>query len=201
MHIDARKQEPDCALLAFCKSCATLEEVPRTRSSSARRIGLLTAAFATLAGLATTLTSCAFATPFSGPGRTPEGGSVYVAVTNAVLHPDKRRAFDEHTRRVVASLPSHNGYLGHSVRGRILGNEVWTMTVWRDEESLDAFGESPVHRTAIREGLGGVRTAKFLRFEWHEDRPPSWGVILHRLEAVEPIDYAAKTRTRSGGSS
>lgn len=172
-----------------------------THPSPARRTGLLVAAFAALAGLATTLTSCALATPFSGPGRTPDGGPVFVAVTNAVLHPDKRRAFDEHTRRVIASLPAHDGYLGHSVRGRVMGHEVWTITVWRDEESLDAFVESPVHRTAIREGLGGVRTAKFLRFEWPGDRPPSWAEILRRLESIEPIDYAAKARTRAGGSS
>ena len=135
------------------------------------------------------------ATPYSGSAQASDGGPVFVAVTNAVLDPAKRRAFDEHTRRVVASLGSHEGYLGHSVRGRLLGHEVWTMTVWRDEESLDAFVGSPVHRTAIREGLAGVRTAKFLRFEWSEQRPPSWAEIERRLATVEPIDYGA----RAGG--
>ncbi|HEX8876543.1 MAG TPA: antibiotic biosynthesis monooxygenase family protein [Phycisphaerales bacterium] len=173
---------------------------PRYKSS-VRLIGLFAAALATLAGLASTLGSCALATPFSGPGRSSDGDRVFVAVTNAVLHPDKRRAFDDHTRRVIESLPSHEGYLGHSVRGRVLGNEVWTMTMWRDEESLDAFIESPVHRTAIREGLSGVRTAKFLRFEWSDETPPGWAEILRRLEGVEPIDYSARSRPRTGESS
>ncbi len=172
---------------------------PRTRRVTILRL-------ASLAGLTAVAAACGIrgvplATPFTDHAYSEATGTVAIGVTNATLDPKNRAAFDDHTRRVIRSLPTHDGYLGHSVRGRVLGNEVWTMTVWRDQAALDAFVASPVHRTAIREGLGGVNEARFLRFDWPAaERPPSWRDITERLRNVTPIDYAAK-RTASQSSS
>lgn len=70
------------------------------------------------------------------------------------------------------------------------------MTVWKDDAAVEAFMASPVHRTAIREGMAAVKTAQFLRFEWPTDQvPPPWSEVMRRLESAEVIDY---TRMRDG---
>lgn len=147
------------------------------------------------------LAGCQMATPFSGPGYSGgSGGSgvigaaagerVVVGVTHAVLDGRKRSVFDEHTRRVVRSLPEHDGYLGHSIRTRVFGHEVWTMTVWRDGAALDAFVRSPVHQEAIRRGMPAVIAAQFMRLEWPATSPPpSWTAIQERLRTTAVHEY------------
>jgi len=150
------------------------------------------------AALVAFLAGCSLATPFkTSPAGELHQGPVYIGVTNAKVDGDDRRAFDEHTKNVIASLPTQEGYLGHSVRSRDLGNEVWTMTIWKDERTLDQFVRSPVHRQAMRQGTPQVLTAKFDRFEWPSIKTrPSWSHVIGRLESVDPIDYAAR-RARS----
>lgn len=145
------------------------------------------------------LSGCQLATPFRGPGYSSREGvtlpgahvTVWVGITNAQVDGRTRGVFDEYTRKVVRSLPEHDGFIGHSLRSRVLGNEVWTMTVWRDEAALDAFVSSPSHRSAMREGLAPVIRARFLRFELAASAvPPAWSEVLGRLEGVEFTNYA-----------
>jgi heme-degrading monooxygenase HmoA len=148
--------------------------------------------------LAACLPSCRVAMPFSGPGYSRSEGvtlpgvgeTVVVAVTHAVVDNAKRGPFDEGTRRVDESLPTLDGFIGRSLRIELLGNEAWTMTVWRDEEALESFVSSPAHRLAVREGLPALKSARFLRFAIPtRDVPPSWDDVLHRLEQIEPGVY------------
>lgn len=171
----------------------------RTPRRRLRRPALLILTVAGFIAALFGLPSCQLATPFAGPGYSPSrgvtlpdvGDSVIVAVTHAHLDPDNRRPFDDYTRHVIRSLSDNDGYIGHSVRARVFGHEVWTLTVWRDEPSLDAFVRSPTHRAAIREGLSGVTTAQFMRFTSPtSDVPPRWNSILQRLKSVEFIDYS-----------
>lgn len=142
--------------------------------------------------------SCEVARPFSGPGYTKgrgvtlegAGPTVMVGITNAQVDGATRGVFDEYTRKTIESLPMNPGFIGYSVRSRVLGNEVWTMTIWRDEASMEQFVGSPVHRAAMREGLAPVRRARFLRFELETSEvPPRWEDVLRRLEATEFKDY------------
>jgi heme-degrading monooxygenase HmoA len=162
---------------------------------------------ASLCGLALSFSfpGCQVATPFAGPGYTSAdgvqlpgvGASVVVAVTQAKLDSARRAEFDRHTRLIVEDLPHQPGYIGHSRRTRLLGHEVWTLTVWRDDASLDAFVRGPVHREAIRLGMRAVTQAKFLRMDWPTaEAPPSWSVVLQRLEAVEPQHYPSQAARR-----
>jgi len=146
------------------------------------------------------LTNCSLARPFHGPGLKPimdtPGGpdsTVVVAITNAVVDGDNRKAFDDHTQKVIASLESHDGFIGYSVRTRILGNEVWTMTVWRDKAAMRAFVRGQVHDKAIEAGYDAVLQERFLVFEAKaKEIPLSWGDVLKRLEEVPLEDSAAK---------
>lgn len=149
------------------------------------------------------LTGCRLATPFAGTGYSSEGGvtlpdardTAWIAITHAELIADKRAKFDEYTDLVVSSLPDNDGYIGHSIRARILGNKVWTLTVWRDEAALNAFVRSPKHRKAMRLGLSGVARAQFLRMELPLDAvPPSWKKIDNLLQKTEFVDYEERRR-------
>jgi heme-degrading monooxygenase HmoA len=144
------------------------------------------------------LASCEVATPFRGPGfergrgvTLPGAGDrVVVGITNARIAPGKRALFNDHTQRVIDSLNGNDGYIGHSVRLRLLGSEAWTMTAWRDEAALDAFVRSPVHREAMREGTASLTSARFMRMEWPAaEMPPPWREILKRLEAAPEKSY------------
>lgn len=160
--------------------------------------------FYILAGLAGSLaavvgfTGCRVGGPFRGPGYDRDvgvtlpgvGETVIVGVTHAKIEGPERPTFREHTRRVLDSLPSHDGFVGHAARTMIFGNEVWTMTVWRDEAALDAFVAARMHSTARRAGLPAVTSAQFLRFELPtRDVPPTWDSVLERLKEVEPVEY------------
>lgn len=155
------------------------------------------------------LAGCAIASPFRGPGyergrgvtMPGTGETVTVGITHAVLDGKTRAAFDDYTNRTIASLPKNDGFIGHSARTRLFGNEVWTMTAWRNEAALEAFSVSPTHLAAIREGLSAVNQAQFLRMQVPKDQvPPSWDDVLARLKDVPVIDYAANRGNRKQGS-
>ncbi len=172
------------------------------RRGFVRRWRLAVGAIGGVGAALVTLPSCEVAMPFRGPWYSSGDGvtlpgvgeEVMVGVTNAVLGGPNRDAFDESSRRVVESLPTHDGFIGYSLRTRVLGSEVWTMTVWRDKAALDAFVRSPVHRSAMREGMSAITAAKFLRMPWPtKSVPPRWSEVLERLKTVEPMDSGEAT--------
>jgi heme-degrading monooxygenase HmoA len=147
------------------------------------------------------LAGCQMASRFRGPGYSRSNGvtlagtgeTVTVGITHALLDGRKRGVFDDYTRKTIASLPSNDGFIGSTVRTRVFGNEVWTMTVWRDEAALDGFVRSPTHRAAMREGIGAVTKAQFLRFQLPKEAvPPTWDDVMTRLKSVPFVDYAAE---------
>ena len=149
-------------------------------------IGLIASTLALLGG-------CTISTPFQGPGYDRSVGvteiddrqTVVVALTHAVVG-DSRRNFDRGVEGVVDSLESQPGLIGYSLRRELLGNEAWTLTVWRDEASLDAFVRSPAHRQAIQNGMGDITTASFRRIELPAAKIPiDWESALEYLAAPQ----------------
>ena len=138
------------------------------------------------------LGGCAIATPFKGPGFDPKEGvtlegpdRVVVAVTKAVLQGDsnERSGFWTNVRRVEASLESRQGLIGYSLRRQLFGATAWTMTVWVDEASLDAFVGSRVHQTAIEQSLPALSQTGFARVEvGRDDIPLPWDRAVEILE-------------------
>ena len=160
-------------------------------------------------GIVATLfaSACELSSPLRGPGSSRcadapgVGDTVMVAVTHAVLDAEERGPFDDHSARVIDSLPSRDGFVAYGLRTRLFGNEVWTMTVWRDEAALNAFVSSSTHEAAIEGGLHAVIRGQFDRFSWPANQPPpSWSVILERLKTAEMIEFRerAKTPLRGG---
>lgn len=127
------------------------------------------------------VSACVVATPFRGPGveaMARDGERpVLVALTMVELGPDRaaRARFWDHVWRVTASLEDRPGFIGHSVRREVFGRRAWTMTVWRDEASLEAFVTGDEHRAAISEGYAAVtRTAFWRRALPGAEVPLSW---------------------------
>jgi heme-degrading monooxygenase HmoA len=140
--------------------------------------------YAPLIAFAGLLAGCTIATPFrSAAPAAPGPDRVVLVLTHAVVEPVRRAAFDEHTRRVLESLPGQPGLLGYSVRRQVLGNEAWTMTVWRDEAARARFVASDVHRAAIAAGAPALRSVRFLRIEIAAaELPLSWSRALALLD-------------------
>lgn len=150
------------------------------------------AAIAALLGMV----SCEVATPFRGPGRpaatsdaAPQTEAI-VAITHARVDWLNRGPFDDYTQRVVRTVEQNDGLIGFAVRRQLLGTKVWTMSVWRDEASLDAFVNSPMHREAIKKGMPSVIEAQFHRMRWPmSDLPPSWSDVKRVLKDVPMRSY------------
>lgn len=115
---------------------------------------------------------CAAATPFKGPGYDRREGvtlvtdrPLVVALTEARLKPDRndRQLFWREVRAVEASLANQPGLVGYSLRTRILGSDVWTMTIWTDEKSLDAFVRGDAHGRAISQSDRALELVRFAR--------------------------------------
>ena len=110
---------------------------------------------------------CTVSSPFRGPGTAglEPGREVVLSLTHANLDPHLRGPFDKATRRVVQGLPGQAGFVGYSVRRRLGGADVWTMTVWRDESALEAFLASDLHRDALRAGRPALVSGRTLRLK------------------------------------
>jgi heme-degrading monooxygenase HmoA len=133
-----------------------------------------------LIGIGLMLSAFTFGTPFNSSEALktmPEESQVVVGITHVTTGDDssKNDLFWDHTMRVVDSLPSHSGYLGHKIRKQLFGNEAWTMTVWQDEDALQNFVSGEKHSDAIQNGLDAVVKARFVRFTIAKSKIPlSW---------------------------
>ncbi|MBL0869074.1 MAG: hypothetical protein IBJ18_00685 [Phycisphaerales bacterium] len=160
--------------------------------------------FIPAAGVLAVLASCAeVATPFRGPGydassRTllpiesveANGQPTYIlALTNATLDRSRRGIFDAYTRKLEKALPDTPGLVGFSIRARLLGSEVWTMTLWTSDEAADDFVGSPLHRKAIKEAMPAVLTSRFYRGPWTSTKPPTWAEAKALLESAPVNNY------------
>ena len=68
----------------------------------------------------------------------------------------------------------------------------WTLTLWRDVESMRAFMLSGAHRTAMPHLVKWCDEAATTRFEWNEDQLPSWDEAKRRLAAngkLSPVKH------------
>ena len=137
---------------------------------------------------------CTVARPFRGPGFRPgtgvvaddAGDTVVVQLTHAVLDPDLRRPFDEHTELVNDAMTAHEGLIGYSLRKQLFGDEVWTLSVWRDEAALSDFVRSDVYRAAMESGAPAVVSMRSRKLDVpREDIPLSWKRAVELLDEAE----------------
>lgn len=137
------------------------------------------------------LPGCAVARPFRvlrseelAQGAPPE--SAVVVLTHAVVDPAQRAVFDEHTRRISASLDTQAGLIGYSLRRELFGDSVWTMTIWTDAQALTQFNGSSAHAAAKREAGRALLSLRTVRLELpRNELPPSWKRMLGELDKLQ----------------
>ncbi len=136
------------------------------------------------------LFACEVSTPYRRTVLAPESAEVVVGLTSATLDRGKRGGFDRYTRQVVDAIEDSPGLLGFSVRRELLGDKVWTMSVWSSEAHLDAFVRSPMHQAAIRNGMPAVLRAQFHRVRRAANLPPlTWAEVKAMLESAPVRTY------------
>lgn len=161
--------------------------------STSAYLFMLAAGLCSLAVLAG-CSDLAVSKPFVWPGlhaRQPGPQErVLVAVTHAQLG-SHRTAFFAASRQVLDQLDGQPGLVGYSVRSRLFGQEVWTVTVWSDDASLEAFVRSPAHLQAMRAGQSALRTMQYHRFEMPvAELPLDWRRVLDELARAAPAQAA-----------
>lgn len=159
-----------------------------------QRLSIFVGLAALVAG-ALLLPGCTVQRSFHGPGfergrgvTLPAAGeTVFMSLTHGVLDRSTRKAFDSYIEKVVEDLPNHAGLVGLSVRKELLGDEVWTMTVWADRQSFRDYVRSPVHQAAMDAGAPAVEEFRSALIEVPANSiPVGWRDALDLLDAEQP---------------
>ena len=127
------------------------------------RPGLLLSAIFALAG-------CAIATPTTvveGVAGLDDDHLLTVAITeahHAAIGRD-RSNFWHHTKAVAKQMDQHSGLVQYALRRELFGTRAWTLSVWKDEDSLNRFYWSRVHAQAMAVATDGLSGGKFARLQ------------------------------------
>ena len=141
-------------------------------------------------------TNLTIAKPFEWPGLNihqkrlvdSSNQSVVLVITHAVLIGSQRKNFDRGAEQVISKLATQPGLVGYSVRSRIFGNEVWTASIWVNEEAVINFLQSPEHIAAVQNGTSALKSVQYHRAIIPvSDLPLNWPRILAELENAPPM--------------
>ena len=154
--------------------------------------------------------ACVSVSELAGPGVTDDGSlngaatdTVTVGITHAELglNPIKNFSFWRHSFAVVRSLESNAGFIAFQTKAGVFSNEAWTMTVWADAPSLDAFIASETHTRAIANGYSALQRAEFLRINLpREQVPKTMDELQALLVASRELPNTADRRYRVLGN-
>lgn len=145
-----------------------------------------------------TLSSCTISRSLHGPGLAKSGDklngdlnrTVVIAITNAYLNRTKRKPFDEKTQEMYKSLNSFEGYLAGSIRLRILGKEVWTYTIWENEEALNRFVHSRDHLDAVYTTDPAIQKMRSMHIKIRaREIPINWNQVEKLINKEEFKNY------------
>jgi heme-degrading monooxygenase HmoA len=107
------------------------------------------------------------------------GKRALVVLTMGHIDQARRDEFDRETRRVIDAMAAQPGLLGFSARQELVGDTVWTLTVWENDRTLEQFLASAIHRRAVRRGRAAVVIMQSWRTELDVELiPQSWPETL-----------------------
>jgi hypothetical protein len=100
-------------------------------------------------------------------------------------------------RRAVLGAP---GALGVSLRAYPFQGRYYTLSLWRDQESLLAFANDPAHRRAVR-SLAELGPAQGVLASRDADprRRPAWRDTVRWLTTLDPGPYRHDPQPSSAG--
>lgn len=91
------------------------------------------------------------------------------------------------SRAVRRQLLGTDGVMGFAMLAEPLRRHYATLSVWRDAQSLDAFGRSHPHDELMAELEGSMAPTTFVRWTIAGTEPlPTWNDALERLRKATP---------------
>lgn len=139
------------------------------------------------------LSGCQIATPFKSVAskELDPNAELLVVVTHARLGQQGHGEFYRQTGKVLDSMKGQPGLIGHSIRRTIGGDKAWTMTIWEDEASINAFVRGAAHRTAVRRSNASMTDIDFHRFTIPASQAPlSWKQVFAKITEVDGENHA-----------
>ncbi|MFK7827586.1 MAG: hypothetical protein AB8G05_25805 [Oligoflexales bacterium] len=139
------------------------------------------------------VTSCSldFSAPLAGPLllnaqiRPKVANEVIVAITNANVERHLRSKFLDISKEFYSSLYSVEGYVGGSLRLEPFGNQVWTLTIWKDKDALDRFALEQPHMASIFSNSEGIIKSRSTSFAMKSKLVPEvWEKAIATLEKI-----------------
>ena len=88
--------------------------------------------------------------------------------------------FALHTNRTIAQIRKADGFIAGAVR-RDADFAFWTMTVWRDENAMRAYGASGAHRKAAPHLVEWGDQASVCHWTQQGGNLPEWPEAIRRL--------------------
>jgi hypothetical protein len=88
--------------------------------------------------------------------------------------------FMVHANRTIAQVRKADGFLAGAVQ-RDADQAFWTMTVWRDELAMRAFGASGAHRSAMPHLAQWADEASVVHWTQSGGDLPDWAEAVRRL--------------------
>jgi hypothetical protein len=87
-----------------------------------------------------------------------------------------------HVGMVAAQLPRQPGLVSHSIRRELLGNQVWTLTIWRSTEDRACFFGSGLLPEAMARASTAIVSVCGVRLELpRSELPLDWSRALVAL--------------------
>ena len=126
------------------------------------------------------LINCKIATPFIGEnfgtklkkGIDPDK-KVLLVITHAKINQNKNtNLFWSNVNKVKNDIQKNPGFIGFSIRRKLLGSEVWTMTAWEDESSLENFIYNRTHEKAVEQSSDTLDLNQSIRLELPRKKIP-----------------------------
>lgn len=162
------------------------------------------AALVALSLAVASLTGCEYVSPdgwiyspFEGDGYTldegltvdlPANHEYVVATTYLPINPEpeSRELFDGHMEAIRAELDGGvDGLIGVSFGTTVLGDEVRTLTVWRDTEALYGFMLGAAHAAAMEDAAAIEQPGTAMVTQWtatEDELPPTWEQAREHLD-------------------
>ncbi len=103
-----------------------------------------------------------------------------------------------HAHRAIAQIRKAEGFVAGAVR-RDADLAFWTLTVWRDEAAMRAYGASGAHRKAAPHLAEWGDEASVARWRQDGDGLPAWPEAARRLHEEGrplPLRHPARDRPR-----
>ena len=111
----------------------------------------------------------------------PESGKEYAAMLSYLPLNEFRALprFMRYARQIQRQLAQCDGLIGYSMDADIPRKEFWTLSVWRDDESLRSLVQNVPHGRVMTDLLPDMGQTRFFHFEvdassilpdWNESR-------------------------------